>query len=185
MMDRNTRRDGFTLVELMIVVAIIGIITTIAIPAFSRFQLRAKRAEAYTNLEGIAKGEKGYAAEFGIYVTTNGTFPGPLPSVSKRQWDAPSATAFAQVGWKPEGSVYFDYGVNVDNCPAADCFTAEAYGDLDGDGLMSVLSYVQPSSAGVWASEPLAGFAPLFPPIDSSGNNIFSSVALSTPNNTF
>ncbi len=185
MMESKTRRDGFTLIELMIVVAIIGIITTIAIPSFMQFQLRAKRAEANVNLEAIAKGEKSYASEYNVYASTLGTWPGPAPGVSKRTWDAPSKAAFALLSWVPEGAVYFDYGVQVDNCPALDCFTAEAYGDLDGDGLLSVLSYVQPSRALVWASEPLPGFAPLFPPIDSSGNNIFSQVALSTPNNVY
>ena len=44
---------GFTLIELMIVVAIIGILAAIAIPNFSRFQARAKQSEVKTNLKAI------------------------------------------------------------------------------------------------------------------------------------
>lgn len=56
-------KRGFTLVELMIVVAVIGILAAIAVPNFIRFQARAKQAEAKTNLKAIFTGQRTRFAE--------------------------------------------------------------------------------------------------------------------------
>ena len=53
-------RKGFTLVELMIVVAIIGILAVVAIPTYMRFTMRAKASEASNNISAIMKGAKSY-----------------------------------------------------------------------------------------------------------------------------
>lgn len=54
---------GFTLIELMIVVAIIGILAAIAIPNFLRYQAKSKQSEAKTNLGGIFVAETSYFGE--------------------------------------------------------------------------------------------------------------------------
>jgi type IV pilus assembly protein PilA len=128
----HMRRGGFTLIELMIVVAIIGILAAIAIPNFLRFQLKAKSSEGKTNLAAPRTAEASYFAEYGLYVSA---LPSP-PTIAKNQKTdfshAVAGKGFDIVGWEPEGQVYFNYSVNT-NTPANDQFTAAAHGDIDND----------------------------------------------------
>jgi type IV pilus assembly protein PilA len=65
------RVRGFTLIELMIVVAIIGILATIAIPAFMDFMKRSKTTEASVQLNKIGKTSKRMVQEIGTFSPTN------------------------------------------------------------------------------------------------------------------
>ncbi len=132
-MRRNTQH-GFTLIELMIVVAIIGILAAIAIPNFSRFQAKSKQSEAKTNLKAVFTSAKAYYAE-------HDTFSGP------------SADNINDLGWAAEdGNRYtYRYGNATRNTQipansAATCsfagtavaasttaFTAQACGNVDTD----------------------------------------------------
>lgn len=183
MPPRTARRHGFTLIELMIVVAIIGILASVAVPAYRSYQLKSKRAEAYSNLSGLVKIEKAYYTEYDAYTGTSTAYPGSL-GPDKRVWTSVADDAFATLGWSPDGAIYYDYGVHVDasQCPNRDCFTAAAYGDLDGNGTLSVVAYVEPSADGSAWSESvvdLSGDGVVMPPVDPvSGDDVFNRIAV-------
>jgi len=69
MVVRNKIKNqrGFTLVELMTVVAIIGVLATVGVPQYRKIQRKAKRAEATLGLGVIASGEAGFYAEYNGY----------------------------------------------------------------------------------------------------------------------
>jgi type IV pilus assembly protein PilA len=63
--DISRITKGFTLLELMIVVAIVGIMTAIAIPNFMKFQCKAKQSEAKLALSAMYRVERAYSGEWG------------------------------------------------------------------------------------------------------------------------
>lgn len=67
----KTNKKGFTLIELMIVVAIIGILAAIAIPNFLNYQCKSKQSEAKQSLGTIAKNQEAYVSEFNKYADTS------------------------------------------------------------------------------------------------------------------
>ena len=146
---RRNRDEGFTLIELMIVVALVGILSAVAIPTFMGYQARSRRAESYSNLAAIAVLQKGRAAVDGNYFDSGNAFPDDTPygglGVGKMNWDTTSQTAFGALGWEPEGDVHYSYQSNTSiGCSCSFCFTATAYGDVDGNGQVSAVMYVAP-----------------------------------------
>jgi type IV pilus assembly protein PilA len=109
MLRKLRDKKGFTLIELMIVVAIIAILAAIAIPNFLKFQAKSKQSEARTMLTGIYEAEMAYFATENVFHT--------------------SAT---EVGFEPasDPKFYTAWGI-VD---ASDYgFTATAHGNIDRD----------------------------------------------------
>ena len=68
-MDR-LRKKGFTLVELIVVVIVIGILATVAVPQYLKATERAKLGKARNAMALIAQGEKLYRADLDTYINT-------------------------------------------------------------------------------------------------------------------
>ena len=124
---RNNQK-GFTLIELMIVVAIIGILAAIAIPNFRNYQMKAKTAEAKTNLGALKTSQEAYAAENGTYLACVAA-PVNVPGTAKAAFGGNAN--YTAIGFAPSGDVYYSYTVYG---VTATTFIGVAEGDLDGDG---------------------------------------------------
>jgi prepilin-type N-terminal cleavage/methylation domain-containing protein len=142
MRARSGRPSGFTLIELMIVVAIIGILASVAIPGYGLFTLRAKSAERRvmtTHLKALVED---------IYVR-DGQLPKAFVNAGPNPTGAPGTTKKAftlnYMDWPliltndaAPSQLYFQYWVMAFNAGASDFLYIQASSDLDGDGVQSV-----------------------------------------------
>lgn len=88
------KKSGFSLVELMIVVAIIGILSALAIPNFLKYRAKAKQTEAKINLAALYMAEKSFGTEYNTYTSYLGS-----------------------LGYKADGIMYYRFGFK-DTFPA-------------------------------------------------------------------
>ncbi len=156
MRPRSRSENGFTLIELMMSAALIGVLAAIAIPNYLSFQARSRQAEAYSNLSSLSRAYTSFYAEQGFYPDMRTRSVGSEPSLpatatlgtTKLTWDANTQAFFDIVGWGVEGGVFYTYDVNAAegggcSCGVA-CFTATAHGNVDGDAGWSALMYAVP-----------------------------------------
>lgn len=120
------RQDGFTLVELMVVVAIIGLLSAVAIPNFKKYQAKAKVSEAKLQLSALYTAESSFFSDYNIYhncLTYMGFDPGPEFAnryyvVGIDQTAAIDATAYTAA---------VNSGLNSADCPAANATNGSAF----------------------------------------------------------
>ena len=94
------RTRAFTLIELMIVVAIIGILASIAIPNFVKFQCRSKQTEAKGSLKSIYVAEESFRAENDVYSGCGAPGSGSGVTVGANG----SCAATNVLGFQPKGN---------------------------------------------------------------------------------
>ena len=169
--------QGFTLIELMVVVAIIGVLAAVAVPAFSSYIYKSRAAEAVNFLAEIRQRQESYRAEFGQYCAVSGAdwgtyTPAAVDASNPVPWPAADAN-WQQLGAIPPGPVRFQYatiagppgtvppGASGTGYTGDDFwFVAQARGDLDGDAggnlgdATSAITFeVYSASNHVWSSQ--------------------------------
>jgi type IV pilus assembly protein PilA len=145
---------GFTIIELMIVVAIIGVLAAVAVPAFMRYLARSKTAEAREMLHRMHGQARAYYLEtFGgqsAGAVVPHQFPRSVPMTpavtccapagadkcrpQASQWDDPTWVA---LHFSMDDAHYFRYEFIASGTGSAARFTARASADLDCDGVES------------------------------------------------
>ena len=123
-------RRGFSLTELMIVVAIIGILATIAIPKFMTYQAKAKQTEAKNNLVAVHTGEIAYFAENNGYIDDFNAIGFAVSGSSQRYY---YEIGKSSIGTLPPGCT----ASTLDQVSPSS-FVAVAIGNIDGDSTCDV-----------------------------------------------
>lgn len=153
----RAKSRGFSLIEMMIVVCIIGILSALAIPAFRGYVQKSRMSEGFAFLGEIRQREEAYRAEFGQYAEAAwAPRATPLTNGDRSGWG--TMDDWRQLGAAPDGPTRFIYsvmaavpGTDPAGCPATlgqndFSFCAQALIDLDSDGVPAFLETTSQTS---------------------------------------
>lgn len=148
---RTTR--GFTMAELMVTVAIIGVLSAIAVPTWRDSQFRTKRAEIPANVAGIRVAELGYYAAWSRFVAQTEPVPRVLAGDGSDRTVYPwpevgDGGGFDTIGWSPNAAVRGVYSVFLDD----PFLEVDGYCNVDGDDEIAWF-YATQSVEGIWDPE--------------------------------
>lgn len=136
---------GFTLIELMITVAIIGVLAAIGLPSYSQYVVRSNRAAAQAEMMDIANRQQQFLLANRTYATTIAALGYTLPSAVSSKYNTPTITASSVL--------------NASCVVEADTGAAPSYvmefepissGSQAGDGTLSLTSAGVKCPAGKW-----------------------------------
>ncbi|RQO72876.1 hypothetical protein DBR44_10550 [Aquitalea sp. FJL05] len=120
---QRVRPSGFTLIEMMIVLAIVGILTAIAYPSYSRYVLRSYRADAEATLVAVAQSQEKYYTLNNMYASSLVSlgYSTPLYSQNNRYTIEmndlnASATLNSGLGYSLKATANLTGGQNTETC---------------------------------------------------------------------
>jgi prepilin-type N-terminal cleavage/methylation domain-containing protein len=178
---QGTGVGGYTLIELMVTIVIVGILSAIAIPVFTSYLNKSRAQEAIQFLGVIKLRQEAYRAEFGQYCDVSARHPlngdadtHPFSGTKAAFWADGLPPRWRQLGANPDGAVRFSFntiaGVPGQAVPTSPgdvwihdydtwgivttdfWYVAEANGDLDGDGT-TVLFGTASGMKNIWCSQ--------------------------------
>lgn len=124
-------RRAFTLIELLIIVAILSVLVAVAMPNYIELTYRSKRSELMLNASAIKHQELATEAAYDSFIEVPEYWPDDTPGRMQRPWTAGSN--FDALGWTPDGAVRGSYRVLTTTSD----FTVEGISDVDGDGVVA------------------------------------------------